>query len=447
MPTSPTSPWAERRPEKQTITVEEFREALGEHSRSFAQVVNALAQSNVEAWSQRQLVQLYRGATEIETLLDDHGARRNQVFFRPREVLAIVRWLVAGLSSLAHLHARLPFYEVADLAWAREEMSPRVEAATLRLGAMLGASLRGVKAEWLAAGVSWPDTATPAEALSPMDGLVQLPNDRLIGEDQDPAEEQDGLSGARLAHRLLGLLETWTSQAGKRFESLDEKRQFMANFCSEEIARRYEARVHNIQSSYDTRIAGSAEELENPQLKQIRGTASQVLHLLEMVTALTHLYERHDIYERAGESRALFESLLDESELLDLVIHEGVGLAYSCLQRAESMAQGLREQLVTESEVQVELPDGVAMHARPLSMIVGIVQKHGTPVELEVAGETCSAASMMQMLVLIGTYAQERSYIFRGEARALADLQLLFEHRLGENGTEGFPAQLGYLRR
>ena len=92
------------------------------------------------------------------------------------------------------------------------------------------------------------------------------------------------------------------------------------------------------------------------------------------------------------------------------------------------------------------LPENVTMHARPLSLIVGIVQKNGTPVEIKVAGQTCSAASMMQMLVLVGTYPDERTYEFIGDPKALREIGLLFEHSLGETGFEDFPHELRYLR-
>ena len=80
MPDSLPTPWAERRPKKQTILVEDFRVRLGEEGEELARLANGLLESAPEAWTQRHLVHLYRSATEVETLLDDHGARRNEVF-------------------------------------------------------------------------------------------------------------------------------------------------------------------------------------------------------------------------------------------------------------------------------------------------------------------------------------------------------------------------------
>lgn len=441
---SPPSPWAERRPVKQTVSVEDFRISLAKQAEELGRLANGLIASSVEEWTQRQLVQLHRGATEVETVLDDHGAKRNTVFFRPREVLAIVRWLAAGLSSFVHVYGRSPSYELADREWADEEFAPQVRAAALRLGKVLQGALEGLRTEWLRAEMTWPDSATELASVDPLPGLVQLPNDRL--EPEESGQEAGGPQGPRLANRFLTLARSWSSEAGQPIADLEELRAFMANYCTEEIARRYEARVHNLQSSYDTRIAGTAEEERSPELRILRGTASQVLHLLETVTCLTHLYERHDIYERAGESRALFDELVPEELLLRTIVNDGVVAAYACLKRAQPVAEAILKQLSVRAEVDLELPAGIVMHARPLSLIVGVVQKHGTPVELELAGHRCTAASMMSMLVLVGTHSEERAYKFHGDPRPLADLKLLFEHRLGEEGCKEFPDEIAYLR-
>lgn len=441
---TPPSPWAERRPVKQTVSIEDFRASFAIQSQELARLANGLMESSAECWTQRQLVQLYRSATEVESALDDHGARRNRVFFRPREVVAIIRWLTAGLSSLVHLSGRLPSYEPADQEWSESVLAPQVRGAALRLAEVLSGALQGMRREWLTADLEWPSESLRVGSLGPLAGLIQLPNDRM--ESEETGVESSGSEGPRLASRFLRLTQSWASAAGNAIEDLDELRSFMTNYCTEEIARRYEARVHNIQSSYDTLIAGTAEEDTSPELRKLRGTASQVLHLLEMVTSLTHLYETHDIYERAGESRALFDELVPEEALLRTVVNDGVVAAYACLKRAEPIAESILKELSVCSELGLELPADLMMHARPLSLIVGIVQKHGTPVELEIAGQKCTAASMMSMLVLVGTHPEERSYTFHGDPRPLRDLGLLFEHRLGEDGCQGFPDEIAYLR-
>ncbi len=439
------SPWSEQRPQKSIVSEADFRPQLSSQGKELARVCNGLLESSIEQWTQRQLVHLYRSATEVESYLDGFGARKNRTFFRVREVVACVRWLAHGMSSLVHLHGNLSAYDNGQREWAEKSLEPRVTQSAMALGEILFSVLQGLSAEWVKAKLDWPNGALRVESIKAGPGLIHLPNDRL--EDRSPAHT-DGTqpNGVRCANRLLVLARGWSSEATKPVNGLPERQAFMANYCTEVIARRFEARVHNLRSTYDTWVAGTEEETDNPGLLTLRDTISEVYALLEMVTALTHLYERHDIYERNGESRRLFESLVSQEDLLGLIINSGVAVAYECLQRAVPIAEELLDQLAIKKSVQLRLPDDLTMHARPLSLIVGIVQKNETPVDMMVAGQTCSAASMMQMLVLAGTYPEEREYQFTGDPKALRDLELLFENRLGEEGFEGFPPELGYLR-
>lgn len=440
--------WEQRRPAKRVISVEEFRATLQEAADPLVAVVNGLRAQEPDGWTQEQLVRFYRHATALETLLDNHGARHNATFFRLRELLAFSRWLSAGLSSLIHLLGRLQDYALPDEEWVRTELGPQTHQAALRQANVLTNVMQGLAEEWLASGLLWDEARSDLESSAPLTGRKVLPHDRHAEEDETESDaEAARAQGVRLANRMLSFMRAWSAEARQAPEGLEEMRRFMASFCTEEIARRYEGRVHNLQSHYDSRIAGTVEEVEHPELRRLRGTTSLVLHLLENVTALTHLYERHDVYERAGESRELFDRWVSEEAILRTVIHDGVVAAYACLKRAQPLAEGLLQKIAVQEERSLTLPDGVTMHARPLSLIVTVVQKHGTPVELQVAGESCSAASMLQMLVLVGTHPQERTYLFRGEPAALEDLEVLFHHKLGEEGCEDFPPQLSYLRR
>ncbi len=117
------------------------------------------------------------------------------------------------------------------------------------------------------------------------------------------------------------------------------------------------------------------------------------------------------------------------------------------------MAQGrvLAEDLLpayTNLQVlDVELGEGLQLHARPISLLVSIINHHATPVEFEVAGETCNAGSILEMIIIAGSKAEEKRFRFRGDERPLRDIALLFHHNLGEEGADSLPPELGYLAR
>jgi hypothetical protein len=49
------------------------------------------------------------------------------------------------------------------------------------------------------------------------------------------------------------------------------------------------------------------------------------------------------------------------------------------------------------------------------------------------------------VLICAGSNPEARTCRFRGDARPLRDLRRLFEARLGEEGLDALPAELGYL--
>jgi len=95
--------------------------------------------------------------------------------------------------------------------------------------------------------------------------------------------------------------------------------------------------------------------------------------------------------------------------------------------------------------VTLAIPDGLILHARPISLIVGIVNHHRVPVEAEIEGHKCSAASIMQMLVLAGSHSSHQSINFSGDNKVLAELEMLFAAALGEEGFDKLPPELQYL--
>ncbi len=445
---NPLSPWASGLSRPTRIEEETFRPLLENRAEKLLRLLNEVAALPPERWKQDQIHRIRRLSTLLETFLDDYGARENRCFHPIRELVALLRWLSLAMGSLAHLDGRLTAYEQVDEAWMREFLAPRVREAALTLGGMIGEGVGETRAAWEAAGLRWPEGALSEEPAEPRSTPLYLPRDLIEERESDAGLATEGQAppAARLAARYLSILESLERGGVRRLTELADLRQFMANRCTEENARTFEARIHNLQSTYDSQVAGTAQEKEYPELRAFRGTISQALHLFEAVTALTHLYERHDVYERRGSTRALFERLVEEKRLLDIIVNTCVVGAYESLRKGAGVARSLVQRLTQQAALDLELPEGLQLHARPISMIVSVVNHHGTPVTMEINGQRCSAASIMQMLVLAGSNLRARRICFSGDQTPLRDLGLLFEHRLGEEGTEDFPDELAYLR-
>jgi phosphotransferase system HPr-like phosphotransfer protein len=121
--------------------------------------------------------------------------------------------------------------------------------------------------------------------------------------------------------------------------------------------------------------------------------------------------------------------------------------ALTSLVNAKEIAEKLLDSLTTKEFKDVEIPSGVTLHARPLSLIVGVVHHYGLPIEIEIEDERASAASMMSMLVLCGSHLGAKTIRFHGDPAVLRDLEDLFAARLGEDGIDALPSSLKYLIR
>ena len=230
------------------------------------------------------------------------------------------------------------------------------------------------------------------------------------------------------------------------FEEADELAKFFARYCTEERARTYEATIHNLQSSYDTHIQNTVLEAKDDRLPLLRAHVSASLHLIESVTHLIHFVERHEDQVRSEESKSRISKLVPQEDVQRIVVNELLMWVNRHMQSGYPIAEELLPSYTNVQELRVDLADGLTLHARPAALVVKIVNHYGTPVKMHVGDKACNAASILELLVTVGSQPEERSLVFHGDERPLRDIRLLVENDLGENGTEHLPDELQYLR-
>ncbi len=179
---------------------------------------------------------------------------------------------------------------------------------------------------------------------------------------------------------------------------------------------------------------------------QLRGHASASLHLLQAVTHLAHFIERHENDIRSEEAKRKISQLVERSEVEGVALNVFLYWAERFMRNGEPLAEALLREYTKLVELEFELPDHLALHARPAALIVGIVNHHSTPVEMEVGGKRCNAGSILELLVAVGSMPHQKRFMFRGDERPVRDIQRLFAAELGEKGLDLLPAELAYLR-
>ncbi len=427
---------------EELVEEHQFVDILQPHAEEFLRLSNTLLSAGGVIWNKKHYYQLLNETDTFESVLDDFGARYNRTYGYLTEMVASLRWFAHSGYSLTHHMRRLESYD-AERCFDEEERAQsraNLDETRVRMRTYATRLLEAIRAEIARLGMDTTSESYPEEKFTPVTARRRLP--RNVGQADFIDEEQ---KIAEVASRYLKAGDVLAEIGAKRIEDPEARSKYLAEHCTEEQARVYEAKVHNLQSMYDTHIANTVLESKDARLHRIRGHASATLHLIEAVTYLTHFVERHEGGGRTGEGKERVGKLICRFEVQDIILNGLLYWANRYMQAGADAAQSLLPSYLKVQNLEVLLPDYVSLHARPVALIVGIVNRYGTPVEMEAGGIVANAGSILKMLMVVGSNPDEKKFLFRGNTRPLRDIKLLFEHDLGERGMNTLPSELSYL--
>ncbi len=430
------------------ISVDEFKKVLREAAPQ-ATLFSLLAglPNQPEAVGRKHFWALQEAAHQLETFLDNFHARNNRTYVLFAELVASIRNLAVTGHTLGHVLVRFAKYGVEMPGKYDDGQSlivafPSQLLTTMRfLAQSIAALVAALNEEARRLGVM-PATR-PAVAVGDVeikDFRQHLPHD-LVEERRD---DVDG-AVAVLLNQFLSVTERARRIGDKMPARGADLRAFMTEHLGESEARVYKAAVHNLQSDYDTFVKPTQAH-QRPELQRLRGHVSLAYHMLEVVNDLVHFYERHEGRDNRGSTQLEIARIVPPDQVLERAVHFALRYAVEATLAAEPLVRELLPQFMQHDLLELKLPDGLHLHARPLNLIVRIVRKHEKPVEIVVDGESASANSLMGLILFVGRHPQRRKYTFRGDREPLAHLRLLFESGLGERGLDRLPAELAYLR-
>ncbi len=428
-------------PLEEVISEKVFAEILQTQSETFFRLANALLARGDGDWSRGDFFQLIKEADSLEALLDDHGARYNRTYSFLRELVASLRGVALAGFSIAHLERRLESYNTilsiaeADSAIASIRKSKTFSKTSVK--ALLGAA----REAGATCGLRITAESFPESEYGPDAPRQTLP--RNMGQEELQNDEQ---KVAEVASKFVQACGMFEDIGVRRIADEREREAYMKRVCVEEQARVYEATVHNLQSAYDTYVKRSLIEARDSRLASLRGHISAALHLLEAVTHLTHFVERHESGNRNNTIERRIGTLVRRNDVRDVTLNHLLYWAAQFMRRGRPLAEDLLFSYTNVQVLEVELADDLVLHARPAALIVGIVNNYGTPVEMELDGRTCNAASILDLMVTVGSHPNVRRFKFRGDENPLRDIKTLFQCGLGEQGIDRLPPSLAYLR-
>ncbi len=406
--------------------------------------IDNLVESNRRArLSRRVLSTISEEASKLEDLLTDYDAPYNHAFCKFYELVAALRsFSAAGYTAkVVELRtARRPSFNDKKLDAAfREETAKAlgfIEEGVRQL-------LRSCRSEVEKLSGTELEEAAPQHIFQDSMDHRSLPH--TLG--ADDVTDQKSRIAAEASLFLTAHQTLHRRSQGARFDDPELMQRFVLDVCDEEQSRFFEVKLQNIQSRYDTFVMNTLAEKRDPLLREFRVAVGNSLELIRIVARLVHFFERHEDDSRPEEAKAAVAQLVDKQGVLDTILNYALYYAHRFMEVGEPLAESLLQKYTVKESVALSLPAGVVLHARPASLIVKVVQHHGTPVQIQLGDHSCYAGSITQIIMAAGQNPAIGSVKFEGDRKPIADLTLLFEHRLGEDGLDNLPPDLSYLRR
>jgi len=394
-------------------------------------------------WSRRFVSLLIREVHTLRTVLNDHDAGENSTFSYFMELVAGIRGFAKVVYILKHLRERFLRSHLAE----NGEESRRFYKETLAALGFCGDTLRGlfdaftVECEELGLELPPPLTLGDVEKAQDSEFRQHLPHN--IDEEEMAGEDAKIAQVASSFLRVADLYESMSTPV--ELTTYLELKRFVQERLDEEKARLIESSIHAIQSKYDTYIQYTGSEAKNPELRRIRYVISLVLHLFEATTRLIHFYERHENDIRSETVKQRVSGVANKRAVLDCAVNYAFRSAGWLMAEGKETALRLIPEYTSIREVTFHIPHDVRLHIRPAALIAAIVTHHGTPVLMKMGDGECDAASVTDVIFLAGTNLDAREVTFTGDECPLADLSLLFELGLRDEGREELNERLAYL--
>ncbi len=404
-------------------------------------------ESNRETFTKSLYAKMVSSSKLLEDFLDIQGAKNNSNWYYYRELVSSVRNISEASYSQKHISKRLPIYDLTETEGFEESgyMTHKFLVNALRrISRNALKEAKRLDIEFPKERFLWDDFPGIA-AHSPLE--PDMRDENLEEEKKNIVKITTDLLRVAKEFEMLGFYEPY---------SLNQIKAIVPLSFNEQEARRFEMVVHSLQSNFDTYVTRNALRFPDVQLKRLRGYISIVLHLLELTRRLLHYYERHllevgykNIYRAV---RHKLTRAVSPKEILDRIVNYGLYYIWYFLAQGQGLVQEVLNVNMEQGSICVSIPQELGFHSRPCMLVAKIVQHYGGQVELWVDSDRFDASSVLDIQWAGGKIQKEgiNEVIFKGDMRALRDIQVLAGVNYGEDSMgKGIPLpkELSYLKQ
>ena len=379
-------------PLKEIISEKDFLEIFQKQTSEIMKICSYLNEKVMEdsLFTKRFYGNVTTQARILEDFLDDYGAKNNRTWVYFRELVASARYMGYCSYMIQHVRNRYALYDVKNVK--EKEFLEKTARTQEFFNTAIKNVFRAICDEGTRLGLTIPDEKLKEEDFLDVASNKMLPHN--LGEDFSTREEENVV---KIASEYLNILRDHEDLLFDRRHSVQEIAALIPEYLSEEKLRRFELRVHSLQSLYDTYLKNTKIETIHPSLNSMRGFISVALHLAEMATVLIHFYERHESELRQEKVREDIEQIIDKDMILDCIVNYCLFYCFKHLTRGITLAQSFLKSFVVVDSIKVPIPTYMGFHVRPATMVMKIVKHYGSDVIMEIDGEEYDAGSALDI--------------------------------------------------
>jgi phosphotransferase system HPr-like phosphotransfer protein len=425
------------------IKEEEFLGIAQKASRKMLILASCLL-DNTHKFNKKMYGILIKESTDLEDLLDDHGARNNKTWVYFGELVASIRNFANVAYIISHILRRINLYHLNS----QHEQSFVADAQNILqfFNDSIIALFTSLKNEAELLSLERPSCMLTEEDVE--ENLVVKILPHTIDE-ETVHEINENIT--RVATEFLAVIKVSEHLMFDKKVTDKNIEKLIPAKINEDNLRHAEAKMHSLQSMYDTYIHKTPVELKDEMLKSLRGHISISLHFLEIAQGLCHFVERHETKVRAESTMKRIEKIVSRKEVLDTIINFALYYYSLFIKGGLSLAESIVAHYTVVDSIILNVPQGLGFHLRPSTLVAKVVNNYGTKTVLVVNNKEFDAASVIDMMWAAGIIKKEgiTSVEFRGDKKTLQDLKMLAEVNYGED-TMGrsvpLPAEISYLR-
>ncbi|MDH7598987.1 MAG: hypothetical protein QHH07_05055 [Sedimentisphaerales bacterium] len=335
------------------------------------------------------LGELHAQAQQVEELLDAYDARNNCRWCRFRALTAALKIFSAAGYELIHIKHALPAYRLLPIG---QDFLGSTDKTLIFIAKVLIKAAGQLVGQAQALGLTVDGLDQPKQLLS-----EQLPPGRLARNCKAERTNTIGEVVTLLATAFLNLAYESKDVCAAGHASPEQYADYLQGAVKEERLRGLELRFHNLQSQYDTYVAGTQCERQDQDLLVLRGHISVVFHLFVAATLFAHYYERHASNQRPCTIVACQEPVVDPGQLVGLLMSYFMGFIGLYIHAAEDLCRSMLRRYIVIDTIELPVPRYRGFHVRPATLISRLVLRYGSEVKMYLDDEAYDASQPLEL--------------------------------------------------